>query len=184
MRDDAKRFPIELYEATLGEKTVAELRAATPAPWTDHGEQRDRYLIHGPAVGYWLHYHFGINVFAPEYANAFILDPIGETLTVGDQVYQVPHWCYLSTGVEDGDERPRRPAAILSPEDEEAQLTPADVIAMGLTRFEHIFGFRPTDALDKHFFAVNARRIDSGQRLAIAAGVIGEVDLSHVNMED
>ena len=63
------------------------------------------------------------------------------------------------------------------------RLTPADVIAMPLAQFIAVFGFRPADALEKHWFAATAKRITPFERDAIAAGVFGEVDLSTVVME-
>jgi hypothetical protein len=73
---------------------------------------------------------------------------------------------------------PRRKSnARLSPDEEE-------VVAMGLKEFERRFGFRPVDALEKFWFASNAQRIAPATRDAIDAGVMGEYELSHVNMQD
>jgi hypothetical protein len=63
------------------------------------------------------------------------------------------------------------------------ELTPADVIAMPLHAFLARFGFLPTDALDKKWFAATGTRITPFQRAAHAAGVLGEDDLSHVVMD-
>lgn len=65
----------------------------------------------------------------------------------------------------------------------EKKLYPEDVIKMPLAEFESRFGFRPFDALEKMWFAVNATRISNLQREAIAAGVIESGDLSQVVME-
>jgi hypothetical protein len=62
-------------------------------------------------------------------------------------------------------------------------LTPAEVIKMPLNEFEERFGFRPVDALEKHYFASNAKRLEPHVREAIEAGVIGPVSLDHVVME-
>lgn len=62
------------------------------------------------------------------------------------------------------------------------RLTPAEVKAMGLKEFERRFGFRPRDAHEKHFFAAVARRPTSLEREAIAVGIVGEIDVSSVNM--
>jgi hypothetical protein len=64
------------------------------------------------------------------------------------------------------------------------KLTPAEVIAMPLKEFEARFGFRPRDAIEKHYFASNAKRPSPIVREALAAGVLGDIDYSHVVMED
>lgn len=62
-------------------------------------------------------------------------------------------------------------------------LTPADVMAMPLAQFEQWFGFRPVDALEKKWFAVNARRITPDARAAIDAGILPAGDLGQVVMD-
>jgi hypothetical protein len=62
-------------------------------------------------------------------------------------------------------------------------LDPMDIIEMPLARFKELFGFRPVDALEKHYFAATGKRIDALSREAINEGVLGDVDLSHVIME-
>ena len=37
---------------------------------------------------------------------------------------------------------------------------PKDVLAMPLAKFERIYGFRPADALEKYWFAVNGKRLN------------------------
>lgn len=64
-----------------------------------------------------------------------------------------------------------------------SDLCPSDVMAMPVDQFEKVFGFRPMDALEKYWFAVNARRISEIQRAAVAAGIVGEIDLSQVRMD-
>lgn len=116
-RDDAAVFPAELYEAALGARCVAELNQATPRVWADHGMVRDRYLINPGALAYWLHVHFELNIFAVA-DDAYSVDELSELLTIGEREYLVPHWCYLSTGIEPGDERPRSWSGIPRPESE------------------------------------------------------------------
>lgn len=66
----------------------------------------------------------------------------------------------------------------------EKAISIADVLAMPLAEFEERFGFRPTDALEKHWFACSGERITQQSRAAIKAGVLGDTpDLSHVVME-
>lgn len=67
----------------------------------------------------------------------------------------------------------------------DAELTPGDVIAMPLGEFEERFGFRPVDALEKHWFASNATRLPDLMREALESGVLDEIkpDLDHVVME-
>lgn len=62
------------------------------------------------------------------------------------------------------------------------RLTPTDVKAMPLAEFEKRFGFRPTDALEKQYFAATAKRLPAFQRAALEAGVMGAIDLSDVVM--
>lgn len=114
MRDDTKIFPVELYETALGTRCVDELKAATPGQWADHGTLRDRFLINGGALAYWLWYHLQVNIFAiPD--DALRVDQPGEEVTINGTAYQIPHWCYLSTGLEPSDQRPSRWAGIPSP---------------------------------------------------------------------
>lgn len=68
----------------------------------------------------------------------------------------------------------------MKPNDE---LSPAEVIRMPLSEFEERFGFRPVDALEKKFFAINAKRPERFQREALEAGVMGDLGLEDVNME-
>ena len=63
------------------------------------------------------------------------------------------------------------------------ELCPAEVIRMPLDEFEERFGFRPSDALEKHYFAVNAKRLEPFIREALEAGVLGDIQLSHVVMD-
>lgn len=114
MRNDAEVFPASLYEAALGGRCVEELKAAMPGQWADHGVMRDRFLINGGALAYWLWHHLQVNIFAiPD--DAIRVDQIGEEVTVNGTSYQIPHWCYLSTGLEVGDPRPSRWTGIPSP---------------------------------------------------------------------
>lgn len=62
------------------------------------------------------------------------------------------------------------------------KLTPEDVIKMPLREFYHRFGFMPDDAAEKKWFAVIGKRLDSIGRGVLDAGVLGENDLSNVNM--
>lgn len=62
-------------------------------------------------------------------------------------------------------------------------LTVDDVIAMPLAEFEGRFGFRPTTASEKKWFAVMAKRQTQLDRDAIAAGIVSDGDLSKVVME-
>lgn len=62
------------------------------------------------------------------------------------------------------------------------ELSPAEVVAMPLGEFEQRFGFRPGDALEKHYFAANARRLEPHIREALEAGVLGDIRLDHVVM--
>lgn len=63
------------------------------------------------------------------------------------------------------------------------ELSPEEVIRMPLSEFEHRFGFRPVDALEKKFFASNGKRPSQTVREALEAGVIGDLGLEAVNME-
>jgi hypothetical protein len=65
------------------------------------------------------------------------------------------------------------------------ELTPRDVCTMPLAEFEERFGFRPVDALEKHFFAATGSRPSALQREAIEAGVLEppEADYGNVNMD-
>jgi hypothetical protein len=61
------------------------------------------------------------------------------------------------------------------------QLTPTEIIAMPLSEFVERFGFQPVDKLEKHWFAVNAKRLGEMERAALEAGIIGDLpDLSKV----
>lgn len=62
-------------------------------------------------------------------------------------------------------------------------LTPADVIKMPLDEFEKRFGFRPVDALDKHYYAITAIRLDPVVRQMIESGILGVPNLSNVVMD-
>lgn len=62
------------------------------------------------------------------------------------------------------------------------ELSPAEVTVMPLQEFEQRFGFRPTDALEKHYFAVNAKRLEPNIRAALEA-ILDDVPLNHVVME-
>lgn len=63
-------------------------------------------------------------------------------------------------------------------------LTAREVCAMGLREFERRFGFRPRDAYEKQFFAAVAKRPSPMEHDAVRAGVLGEIDVSSVNMAD
>lgn len=68
---------------------------------------------------------------------------------------------------------------------EDDMLRPADVIAMPLLEFERRFGFRPTDALEKWWYAMTQKRLDATQRREFDSGSLaGPGDLSNVVMED
>ncbi len=62
-------------------------------------------------------------------------------------------------------------------------LTPSDVKKMPLAEFEDRFGFRPTDALEKYWFASNAERLTPLYRDALLAGVCGPFSLDDVVMD-
>lgn len=62
-------------------------------------------------------------------------------------------------------------------------LTPENVKAMPLAEFEQRFCFRPADRLEKHWFAVTGKRIDSGSRAAVEAGLLGQIDLNGVRFD-
>ena len=65
-----------------------------------------------------------------------------------------------------------------------SDLTPDDVKAMPLDKFEQRFGFRPVDALEKHFFAGMGQRLSPFMRNAIEQGLLGPLpDLSNIVME-
>jgi hypothetical protein len=102
-----RRYPAELVEAALGPECVRELRRAKPGSPADTGPARDRFLVNPGAIGYWLYFHFGINIFAAE-ADGIDVDPLGETIAIRGERYGLPHWCYLGTGLEPGDRRPAR----------------------------------------------------------------------------
>lgn len=61
-------------------------------------------------------------------------------------------------------------------------LTPQEVCAMGLREFERRFGFRPIDAYEKYLFAAVAKRPSTMELDAVRSGVLGDVDVSGVNM--
>lgn len=68
---------------------------------------------------------------------------------------------------------------------ENDQLRPADVIRMPLAEFERRFGFRPSDKLEKKWFAITATRLTDGNRQALTSGVVGGLgNLDGVVMED
>lgn len=46
-------------------------------------------------------------------------------------------------------------------------MTPEDVLSMPLPKFEATFGFQPDDALEKAWFAVNAKRLSAEARALI-----------------
>lgn len=63
-------------------------------------------------------------------------------------------------------------------------LSPDEVVRMSLSEFELHFGFRPSDALEKYWFAINAARLDDVCREALEAGIMGDIpNLDHVIME-
>lgn len=63
------------------------------------------------------------------------------------------------------------------------RLTPHAVIIMPLADFEQRFGFRPTDALEKAYFAKTGKRLHPMTRSMIQAGLAGPSDVSRVVME-
>lgn len=68
---------------------------------------------------------------------------------------------------------------------ENDELRMADVIRMGLGEFAWRFGFRPTDALEKWWYAMTRERLDAAQRRDFKSGkVAGPGDLDGVNMEE
>lgn len=62
-------------------------------------------------------------------------------------------------------------------------LTPAQVKKMSLAEFETRFGFRPTCAFEKHWFAGLAQRPTADMVMLFNAGLMGPIDLSTVVME-
>ncbi len=103
------RYPIEAMERALGEEVAVELQEAVPEEPSDEGGMADRFAVNPGAIGYWLNYHFGINVFAFNSDNQEIdIDSLGEIVTVRGQEYELPHWCYLKTQDTPGDNRPRQ----------------------------------------------------------------------------
>ena len=64
------------------------------------------------------------------------------------------------------------------------ELPASDVITMSLTSFEHLFGFRPYDALEKKWFAVTRTRITPSIRAALEAHIFGDIPLDDVVMTD
>ena len=64
------------------------------------------------------------------------------------------------------------------------RLTPADVKVMTLAEFERRFGWRPADALEKAYFAATAERLGAFERAALEAGVLGDIDITTVVMEE
>ena len=50
-----------------------------------------------------------------------------------------------------------------------SELTPDEVNSMPLAEFEERFGFRPADALEKHYFAGMAKPLDPTMRAMINA---------------
>lgn len=80
-----------------------------------------------------------------------------------------------------GGQRVGHPAAPV----ENDQLRPADVIRMPLAEFERRFKFRPTDALEKKWYAITAKRLSKRDRAEFDSGTLGGLgDLDGVNMED
>jgi hypothetical protein len=63
------------------------------------------------------------------------------------------------------------------------RITPEQVIAMPLAEFERVFGFRPADRREKHWFAVTGTRLDDISRAAIEAGIIGAANVDHVRFD-
>jgi hypothetical protein len=61
-------------------------------------------------------------------------------------------------------------------------MNPDEVIKMPLDDFEKAFGFRPRDALDKKWFAINGNRITETTR-AFALHLMGDLNLSDVIMK-
>ena len=97
---------LEALVAALGTECINQLCAATPTPPMDTGLVRDRFVLNPGALAYWLWTHFNINVFDPGDAE-IEADPASEVISiVGQGQYAIPHWCYLSTGLESGDQRP------------------------------------------------------------------------------
>lgn len=121
-RDDSVTFPADLYVAALGQRCVGELRRARPQRPSDLGLVRDRYVINPGAIAYWLWYQFDLNIFNnADAARVGKIDPLSETVIIsGRGAYALPHWCYLSTGIEPGDDRSATWPGIAIPRNEEA----------------------------------------------------------------
>ena len=67
---------------------------------------------------------------------------------------------------------------------EAKNLNSTDVIAMSLALFEQQFNFRPTDALEKKWFAVTGNRLTVQMRSMLEASAITKADsLTDVVME-
>ena len=62
-------------------------------------------------------------------------------------------------------------------------ITPDQVKQMPLAEFETRFGFRPTCAFEKHWFAGLASRPAPDILMLFNAGLMGTIDLSAVVME-
>lgn len=60
-------------------------------------------------------------------------------------------------------------------------MSPEEVIKMPLADFEKMFGFRPTDALAKKWFAISGKQITDVVRAF--AELEGEVEMSEVVMK-
>jgi hypothetical protein len=65
----------------------------------------------------------------------------------------------------------------------ESSITSEQVISMSLADFERIFGFRPADRQEKHWFAATGKRLDPTSRAAIEAGLVGTVNVDHVRFD-
>jgi nitrate reductase alpha subunit len=105
-------YPKQLIEEALGQDLVAKLQEATPQSYgevTNSPEVADRFHINAGALGYWIMYHFNLNVFNDDDCYKFgEVDPLGEVITVNGDVYNIPHWCYLNSWGNEFDTRPDR----------------------------------------------------------------------------
>ncbi|NJN68701.1 MAG: hypothetical protein HC884_19345 [Chloroflexaceae bacterium] len=108
LEEEKKARLRDQYETHLGTPVCAELRQASPQEPLDSGPMRDRFVLNPGAFAYWLLVHFDLAVlFADdEVLQAISIDRLAETVSIYETDYHLPHWCYLSTGLEPGDLRP------------------------------------------------------------------------------
>lgn len=101
-----KPYLLAVYESVLGARVCRQLRATPP---TERGSppHPDRDLLNEGALAYWVLFHCDIVLGLDDDTEAVETDPDAEWVRVEDQVFALPDWCYLSTGVVPGDPRPR-----------------------------------------------------------------------------